>query len=180
MLLTSFALFAMFGSRNDGDVSKVSVGFAGYGVVDGQHSLILIVTNGSSYHLIQPDGDCELRGDSPDRTIMRMLGIGCGPFPNPNPKWGWWQLKPPKIMSVAPGATFRFTVPVDERPYTWHVTVPFTTIPFRDRLPFALRSRWPPSKRTTPISFKVSLPPIPPAPSQVLSAASVIESRRTP
>jgi hypothetical protein len=163
LLLAAFALFTLFGSRSGGDVSKVSIDFAGYGVVDGQHSLILIVTNGSSYHINQPDEDCELRGESPDSMIMRMLPIRCGPDPNPNPKWGWWQLRPPKIMSVAPGATFRFTVPVDERPYTWHVTVPFTTIPFRDRLPFALRSRSPSSKGATPISFKVSLPPIPPA-----------------
>ena len=179
MLLASFALFALFGPRSDGDVSKVSIGFAGYGVVDGRHSLILIVTNGSSYRISQPNGRYRLRGESPDSMILCPGPTSCGGALNPNPKWGWWQLRPPKIPSVAPGATFRFTIPVDEGPYTWHVTVPFSTIPFRDRLPFALRSRWPSSKRATPISFEVSPPTIPPAPSQVLSAASVMGSRRT-
>jgi hypothetical protein len=172
LLLAAFALFALFGLRSDGDVSKVSIDFAGYCVVDGEHSLILIVTNGSSYHISQPYRYSQLRGESPDSTTFSYT-TACGPGLNPNPKWGWWQLKPPKIMSVAPGSIFRFTVPVDERPYTWHVTVPFTTIPFKDRLPFALRSRWPSFKGSKPISFEVSPPPIPPAPSQVLSAASV-------
>ena len=165
-------LFALLAPNSGGDVSKVRVGFAGYGVVDGKHSLILIVTNGSSYRISQPDGRCELRGESSESMTMSSRGmhtIACG---FATPKWGWWQLQPPKIPSVSPGSTFRFTIPVDERPYTWHVTVPFTTIPFRDRLPFALRSRWPLSKRDLPISFEVSPPPIPPAPSQVLSAAS--------
>jgi hypothetical protein len=174
------ALFVLFAPRGNGDVSKVRIGFAGYGVVDGKRSLILIVTNGSSYRISQPDGRCELRGESPDSMMMSSRGmhtISCG---FGAAEWGWWQLRPPKIPSVAPGATFRFTIPVDEQPYTWHVTVPLTTVPFRDRLPFALRSRWPSSKRDAPISFEVSPPPIPPAPSQVLSAASVIESGRTP
>ena len=176
LLLASFALF---GPRSDGDVSKVSIGFAGYGGVDGQHSLILMVTNGSSYRISQPDGNYELSGESADGAVMNLVSFStdCG---SGTPEWGWRQLRPPKIQCVAPGAIFRFTIPVNEGPYIWHVTVPFSTISFRDRLPFALRSRWPSSKRDTPISFKVSPPPIPPAPSQVLGAASVLESGKTP
>ena len=176
LLLASFALF---GARGGGDVSRVSIGFAGYGGVDGQHSLILMVTNGSSYRISQPDGNYELSGESADGAVMNLVSFStdCG---SGTPEWGWRQLRPPKIPCVVPGATFRFTIPVDERPCTWHVTVPFSTIPFRDRFPFALRSRWPSSKQDTPISFKVSSPPIPPAPSQILGAASVMESRKTP
>ena len=161
LLLASLALFALFRSRSDADVSKVSIGFAGYGVVDGRHSLILIVTNGSSYRISQPDGHYELHGELPDGAWMSSstFTTSCGGLETSK----WWQWRPPKIPSVAPGATFQFTVPVDERPYTWRVTVPFTTIPFRDHLPFALRSRWPSSMGATPISFKVSPPPIPPA-----------------
>src|SRR5262245_30086088 len=164
--------------RGSDDVSKVRIGFAGYGVVDGKHSIILIVTNGSSYRISQPDGRrCELRGESTD-DIWGMSTISCSFGPPVAPKWGWWQLRPPKVPSVAPGEAFRFTIPVSERPYTWHVTVPLTTIPFRDRLPFALRSRWPSSKRDTPISLEVSAPPIPPSPSQLLSAGSRVDSAR--
>ena len=175
LLLASFAL--LFGGRGGG-VSKVSIGFAGYDVVDGKHSLILTVTNGSSYPISQPGESYELRGESPDSTVTNsviMLSTSCS---FDTPKWGW-RWTPPKISCVPPGGTFRFTIPVDERSYTWHVTVPFSTIPFRERLPVALRIRWPSTKHDTPISFNVSSPPIPPAPSQVLSAASVLESGKT-
>lgn len=167
LILTLFALFAPGG---DGDVSKVRIGFADYGSVDGKRSLILIVTNGSSCRISQPDGSCELRGESPEGGTMRLSGmhaIVCG---SGTPEWGWWQLKPPNIPSIAPGKTFRFTIPVDEGAYTWSVKVPFITIPLRDRLPFALRSLWPRSENDTAISFEVSPPPIPPPPSRALGA----------
>jgi hypothetical protein len=171
------ALFALLAPRGSGDISKVRIGFTGYGVFDGKHSLILMVTNGSSHRISLPDGRCELRGESPDSTMMSSFGMHTIACRFGTPKWGLWQLRPPKIPSVAPGSTYQFTIPVDERPYTWHVTVPFTTIPFRDRLPYALRSHWPSSTRDTPISFEVSPPPIPPAPSWVSSTA--VDSMRT-
>lgn len=165
-------LFAILARSGGGDVSKVRIGFEGYSVVDGEHSLNLIVTNGSSYRISQPNGTCKLRGVLPDSTLSSARFKHSTSFSSGSTNWGWWQLKPPKILSVAPGATFRFTIPVEEGPYTWHVTIPFTTIPFRDRLPFALRSRWPSSGGDKAISFDVSSPPIPPAPSQVSGSVS--------
>lgn len=149
--------------RGSGDVSRVCIGFAGYEVVDGKRSVILIVTNGSSYRISRPSDGYDVHGESADGMAVShgMYTTSCGVFRS---GWGWWQLQLPKIPSVAPGATFRLRVPVDDGPYTWHVTVPFTTIPSTDRLPYALRSRWPSSKRETPISFKVTSPPIPPEP----------------
>jgi hypothetical protein len=170
LLLTSFALFA---PRGNNGVSKISIGFAGYSVVDGKRTLNLIVTNNSPYRITQPGGRYELRGESPDGRMISM-GVSTTFCCFPPQKWGWWQLQLPKIPSVPPGATFQFSIPVDEQPYTWHVTVPFTTISFRDRLPFALRSRWPSSKRDTSISFEVSSPPIPPQ-AQKLSAVSAVD-----
>jgi hypothetical protein len=177
LLLTFFALAT---PSRSGDLSDVRIGFAAYGVTDGKRSLILVVTNGSSFHISQPDGSCELRGEAPDSSITSSRSmdiIACGLSA---PRWGWWQLKPPKISSVAPGETFRFTIPVEEGPYTWRVTVPFATIPFRDRLPFALRSLLRPSTQNTPIAFEVSPPPIPPQPAQALRTASAAASGTAP
>jgi hypothetical protein len=153
-------LFGWLALRGSGDVSEVRIGFAGYGVTNGRRTLVLIVTNGSSYRISQPDGRYLLRGESPNSmTISSRSSTACG-FGRP---FGWWQLQIPKIPSVAPGATYRFVIPVEDGPYTWHVTVPFRTIPLRQRLPYAVGSRWPSSKRDTPISFEVSPSPIPPS-----------------
>jgi hypothetical protein len=175
-------LMVWLARRGSGDVSRVCIGFAGYEVVDGKRSLILIVTNGSSYRISRPGDNYTVRGESADGMSVSDFRFtsSCGAL-----RCGWWQLQLPKIPSVAPGATFRLLVPVADGPYTWHVTVPFRTIPFTDRLPYALRSRWPSSKRETPISFEVTSPPIPPtlpsrASEQHSSTASVVDSRRTP
>lgn len=172
VIVLSVLLLVWLTPRDRHDLSAVRIGFAGYGVVDGEHSLILIVTNGSSYRISRPDRrECDVRGDSPESSMQISIGMHTTAFWSGRARW--WQLRLPKIPSVAPGATFQFAIPVIDGPYTWRVTVPFATIPFRDRLPFALQSRWPSSKRDTPILFGVTLPPIPPAPSAQPSSTPI-------
>lgn len=160
--LLAALVFWMLPSR-DKDVSKVSIGFAGYEIVDGKRNLILVVTNASSYRISVPGDDYEIRGESADNVMDTPIPIrsirGCGPAGG----WGWWQLQLPRIPNIGPGETFRFPVPVPDDPYTWHVMVPFRTIPYTELLPYALQSLWPSSQRDTPISFQVISPAIPPA-----------------
>ena len=163
------ALFALLAAclapRGSGDVSKVRIGFAGYGVVDGKRSLMLVITNGSSYRINIPDGNYDLDGESLDGWITGGMSVTSSSCCFGRPTWGWWQLQFPKIPNIAPGTTFRFSIPVEDGPYTWHLTIPLTTIPLRERLPYVLQSRWPKSKRDKPISFAVTALAIPPVPS---------------
>jgi hypothetical protein len=179
-ILIGMAIFAVASAflvwlsrRGNGDFSKVRLDLVGYDVTDGKRSLVLLVTNGSSYRISQPGRNVTLRGDAPGSRFMSSnssMHWGCGSVNS-----GWGQLKMPNIPSVAPGETFRFAVPVMNGPYTWHVTVPFKTIPLRERLPYALRSRWPASKQNSGISFEVTSPAISPAESGTESAKAGAE-----
>jgi hypothetical protein len=157
--LVAFAARLLVSSADD--VSKVRVGFANYTMVDGQRGLALVVTNGSSHYLHFPVG-YQISGEKANGGCsMASLGIGCGIR---RVGWGWWQLQFPTIPSIAPGDQYCFTVPVGDGDYTWCVKLSLTTIPFRERLPYALRSRWPTSKRNQPLRFTIETLPIPPAP----------------
>ena len=157
--------------RGGGDVSKVQIGFAGYEMMNGERNLVLIVTNGSSYRITLPSVICQLKGYSSGPGVMYIVydasPFSCS-FPSIRPtgsKWGLWP-------SVAPGATFRFTIPVPDKEYTWRVTMSFATITFVNRLPYVFASHWPSSRRKAPISFEVTTPDIAPA---ATSSASTFE-----
>jgi hypothetical protein len=159
--LSVFFFVLMLSGRTIG-VSAVTLGFKEYAVVEGKHSLVLVLTNGSSFRISEPGDTFTLFGDTPyGESMMSSRGPSthCGFFSS---RWGRWQFQFPKPPSVAPGATLEFAVPAPEGPYTLRVRVPCTTIPFRDRLPHALRSLWPLSSRNKPFSFSVETLPIPP------------------
>jgi len=143
-------------------VSNVRIGFAGYEVKNGKRQLLLIVTNGSSYRISCPsEHDFTLSGQSANGSYTSMASTmtACSGFGELT--WGWWQLRIPKHPNIAPGATYRFAVPVEEGPYSWEIAIPLRTIPFQERLPYILRAHWP-SSGDPPISFNVTLAKIPP------------------
>lgn len=148
--------------RSSGDVSGVRIGFARYGIVGGKHSLIMIITNGSSYLITRPNGNYELRGESPDGT--RIISYHSRACRSGISGGGWSQFRTPNVPCIAPGTSFQYAIPVDKAPYTWKVTLPFETIPLRDRLPYILGSHWPSSKKDNPIYFNLTSSPIPSEP----------------
>jgi hypothetical protein len=136
-----------------GDVAAVRVGFAGYTETDGKHYVILIITNHSSFSIKKPEAeDCRVFCEYPDGANFsggsQTIACGFG-----TPRWGWWQLKAPRIPNIAPGKQFRLLVPIHAESLSWRVTIPLSTIPFKDRLPYALRSRLPASPADVPVYF---------------------------
>lgn len=150
------------------DVSAVRIGFDGYTNVNGQRFVALIITNRSSFHIKKPYAAecrlyceyCEYPNDRyPHEHLIYREPFGGG-IPEiivdfATASWGWWQLKRPEIPTISPGEEFRLNVPTHAESVSWHVTVPLRTIPFRDRLPYALQSRRPARQDDMPISFKL-------------------------
>jgi hypothetical protein len=156
-----------------GDLSDVRIGFAGYENFNGTRNLVLVVTNGSAYRITVPGAGREVFGESTNGQTLRLWRKGGGELP----VWQNWPTgfvgrvsstigggKTPKRPSIACGVTHRFTIPVENGPFVWHVTVPFQTIPATERLPRVVRSIWPFARTNRPAFFKVVVPPIPPEP----------------
>lgn len=143
-------------------VSSVHVDFAGCTNVDGKHYVTLIITNGSSCHIRKPEAEhCFVSCEYPNgATFSGARSItACGLLIS---GWGWWQLKRPDIPTIAPGEESRLAVPIHAESRSWQITIPLSTVPFRDRLPYALRSRWPARPDDTPVSFELTAASPPP------------------
>jgi hypothetical protein len=151
-----------------GDLSQVRIGFAGYEYLNGARNLVLVVTNGSAYRITVPGAGREVYGASTNGQTVRLRRKG-GELPYWPTGFGMvsstiGRKEASKRPSIARGVTHRFTIPVEEGPFVWQVTVPLQTIPAPERLPRVLRAIWPSARTNTPVFFKVVVPPIPPEP----------------
>jgi hypothetical protein len=124
------ALFLMaWLAPQGGDLSDVRIGFAGYETLNGTRNLVLVVTNGSAYRITVPGAGREVYGESTNGQTVRLRRKG-----GTLPVWQNWPTgfvgrasltiggsQTPNRPSIARGMTHRFTIPVEEGPFVWHV-----------------------------------------------------------